>query len=221
MLRFIVILSLALFACDPPCNPRNCFGCCQGDMCVSGKTAEACGSKGEVCSVCGAGQECLSAMCFDVPEYDGGLPDAGPPCPCEGSCCMEDGGCAAGNDATACGAAKRWCAPCGEDQRCENGACVSLSCGGCFDPLGTCRAGNASDACGAAGGLCQVCGADQACESGACVYTKCDADNCRFGCCMPDKRCETAVSSSACGTEGAPCEACEAVESCVAGLCQP
>ncbi len=220
-MRWVLFIPVLLFAaCERPCNPGNCFGCCAGDECVSGLTAEACGARGETCEVCGGAAQCLSATCIEFPEPDGGGEDAGPGCACVDGCCLADGGCAPSNDRGACGLSRSWCAPCEEDARCEAGRCVSASCGGCFDPLGYCRSGDTDVACGAAGAVCQTCGADQACVAGACADTRCDADNCRFGCCLPDHRCVTSVSDDACGTNGGACVACTGATYCLSGSCQ-
>ena len=42
----------------PLCTPKNCAGCCQGDICQPGITAAACGGAGAVCFQCSAAQKC-------------------------------------------------------------------------------------------------------------------------------------------------------------------
>ena len=219
MRSVLFVTFFVLAGCRSPCNPSTCFGCCLDDVCEGGKTEAACGTKGAECSVCAAGSYCVAAACLVI-DIDGGTPDAGAPCECTGSCCLADGGCAPSNDALACGGTGTWCAPCGAGLRCEGGACVAQSCGGCFDPLGNCHSGDAHDACGAGGGLCQTCGADQDCSANACHFTSCDATNCRFGCCQPDNTCVTSTSDTACGTNGAACVACGSGAQCLSGLCQ-
>ena len=51
----------------PMCTPKNCAGCCLGDVCQPGVTAAACGTAGAACTVCSDAQKCgTDLMCaFD------------------------------------------------------------------------------------------------------------------------------------------------------------
>lgn len=218
MRRLLAVVALVLAGCQSPCNSTTCFGCCLDGVCMGGREADACGTKGNVCAVCGAGEYCVAAACLAI-DIDAGVEDAGAPCECAGSCCLADGGCAASNDAKACGANRTWCAACDVGFRCEAGACVSQSCAGCFDPLGNCHPGTADTACGSGGGWCQTCGDDQDCTANVCRFTHCGATNCTFGCCLPDNTCVTSTSDTACGTNGAACVACGAGSQCLNGSC--
>lgn len=42
----------------PLCSPKNCAGCCLGDVCQPGITAAACGTAGAACVACSAAQKC-------------------------------------------------------------------------------------------------------------------------------------------------------------------
>jgi hypothetical protein len=161
------------------------------------------------------------ARCEALPVVDSGVVDAGPgTCGCRTSCCLPDGSCAPNNDISACGEVREFCGTCLSDQRCERGTCVAGACGGCLDPLGACRSGGEDGACGLDGGVCVACGTDQECSGfGVCVFTRCDLNNCRFGCCQPDKVCRNA-SVAACGLGGDPCVACTGAQQCLGGICQ-
>lgn len=94
------------------------------------------------------------------------------------------------------------------------------ACAGCLSPLGACFDGREDRTCGRDGGICQTCEVGQRCVNGACEFTACNATNCRFGCCMPDKRCELSPSELACGVNGDACRTCTGTQQCIAGLCQ-
>lgn len=219
-LHWVVMLVVAVGCSAPPCGPATCSGCCAEDgVCVDGQTRAECGARGDACQRCTTEETCTRQQCTPTVVFDGGL-DAGPPvCRCTTSCCYPDGTCAPNNGPEACGPAGAFCGQCAMGERCERGTCLSMSCGGCFDPLGTCHSGTASAQCGTNGGVCVACGADQACSGGRCVFTRCDLGNCRFGCCRPDKSCDTAPSAASCGTGGEPCVACAAMQVCISGAC--
>ena len=212
-------LLISLGACERPCGPTTCSGCCVNSVCVEGTTRLECGRDGEACSRCTSDERCVDQRCDALPVADAGVVDAGPqPCGCLSSCCYPDGTCAPNNSIDACGARGAFCGTCAQDQRCEAGVCVAASCGGCFDPLGRCRQGNELDACGSDGGVCLACGVDQACSANRCVFTRCEQSNCRFGCCLPDKRCVQPTPET-CGIAGSDCFACMAGQQCLAGTC--
>ena len=51
----------------PMCTPKNCAGCCLGDVCQPGITIAACGTAGAACAQCSDAQKCgIDFMCsFD------------------------------------------------------------------------------------------------------------------------------------------------------------
>jgi len=216
-----VLVALFLAGCQRLCSPENCDGCCTDTQeCVGGTARLDCGVGGAACRSCRSSELCVAGLCEAAPVSDAGV-DAGPPtCICTSSCCLPDGSCAPNNGIDACGPAKQFCGVCASDQRCEQGTCVSASCGGCLTPLGACQPGTTAAACGRDGDVCVACGTDQACVAGACVFTRCDANNCRFGCCQPDLRCETSIGPAACGLNGSPCATCTAAQQCIGGGCQ-
>ncbi|MFO0600727.1 MAG: hypothetical protein U0228_35790 [Myxococcaceae bacterium] len=225
-MRVAVVLALALIIAgcsERPCNGSTCpTGCCGSDgICAPGKVRTECGTGGAMCLRCSSSEECVDGQCFPLNVPDAGRDAGSGGCRCTGTCCLPDGTCAPNNEPTACGLAGQFCGQCASGQRCEFGHCLSTSCGGCFDGLGVCRTGNDVAACGRDAGVCTACLADQGCVAGTCVFTKCDSSNCRFGCCMPDKRCELAPSALACGTGGDPCLTCnaDAGEQCQNGFC--
>ena len=42
----------------PACTPKNCAGCCLGEVCQPGSAPAACGTAGAACSVCSDAQKC-------------------------------------------------------------------------------------------------------------------------------------------------------------------
>ncbi len=170
------------------CAP-DCRGCCQDGLCLRGVFENACGGRGEVCSVCESGEVCEDQEC--VP--------AAPPCGPDncGGCC--DGGvCQTGESDFACGSFGDVCQECAADEVCGNGFCVlagecfsdqdcgfeevcedqvcvsvqpqcdANNCDGCCDG-DVCRTGTSDFACGAFGNLCLECADDEACGGGLCV----------------------------------------------------
>ncbi len=218
----LLVTAVVLGGCQRPCSRETCDGCCTDtNECVPGTARLECGTQGAACVSCKSTQRCVAFQCELAPVIDAGVVDAGPvQCVCSSSCCLPDGSCSPNNGIDACGPAKQFCGTCDSTQRCDRGRCVSASCGGCLDPLGACRVGNDVAACGNAGEVCAACGPDQACLAGRCVFTVCNLDNCRFGCCQPDKRCETATGVTACGLSGDACATCAVGQQCVGGQCQ-
>lgn len=217
----LLFLVVSLSACPRLCNRSTCDGCCASETeCVEGAARLECGIGGEVCTRCTSQERCVAARCEAIPVVDAGVTDAGPTeCSCITSCCNPDGTCAPNNGIDACGPSKAFCGVCRADQRCERGTCVAAGCTGCLDPLGTCRSGANDTTCGIDGGVCTACGTDQACQAGRCVFTRCDMNNCRFGCCQPDKVCMNS-SAMACGLGGEPCAMCTGAQRCLGGTCQ-
>ncbi len=61
------LVLLAACGSGGPCNPKSCSGCCRGDTCLAGNTADSCGSRGGQCATCGAGQVCGLTACIAAP----------------------------------------------------------------------------------------------------------------------------------------------------------
>ncbi len=55
------------------CNAATCSGCCNGNVCLSGDSAQACGSSGRACAACGQGDVCF----FNVCAHQSGGPGGG------------------------------------------------------------------------------------------------------------------------------------------------
>jgi hypothetical protein len=92
-------------ACPPPGASIGCnTGCVLGDTCESGTSVQACGSNGNDCAVCAAGQLCVGGGC--VPQTCLGCLDA-------------SGNCQPGTSVNACGNGQNSCAPCGANETCE------------------------------------------------------------------------------------------------------
>ncbi|MDP3236177.1 MAG: hypothetical protein Q8N26_25535 [Myxococcales bacterium] len=183
----------------PGCTAESCpNGCCDGDRCVAGTSAMACGARGGACSTCPGSETCVNGACSGCAATCAGC--------CVGSTCTTPGRDAcgpAGQSCAACGATADSCSSAGEcscgtgracasGQRCSNGACVcdSSSCAnGCCTANGQCvgPSGQNETLCGAGGQACAGCSAPQAavcvnattrragqvpgvCTAGACTY---------------------------------------------------
>ncbi|MBX3213136.1 MAG: hypothetical protein KF850_13965 [Labilithrix sp.] len=213
------------------CDATNCDGCCVGSTCLPGDVASACGSKGEQCGSCGAGQ-----LCRVLPGAGGtceGSPSCGPD-NCSG-CCNAAGQCVTGNDTTACGRQGEQCRACGLGEVCaQDGQPNARTC----QPLPTCGPTNCPGccvgnqcvvsttplACGTNGQACKTCGASQVCDPlGNCVSgSDCNAATCPTGCCVGDI-CAVGTQQNACGAGGALCQNCSNQSPprvCQSGSCQ-
>src|SRR5690606_11200342 len=96
------------------CDASNCAGCCVGDLCLQGSELTSCGTGGEQCTTCAAGQICLTE------EGGGGRCEGTPSCGpqnCAG-CCTAAGQCVAGSDTIACGRQGEACEACAPGQVC-------------------------------------------------------------------------------------------------------
>jgi hypothetical protein len=49
--------------CAPTCSPSTCDGCCEGSVCRTGDSLDACGFGGATCDVCGLDFECSFNLC--------------------------------------------------------------------------------------------------------------------------------------------------------------
>ncbi len=131
------------------CGPGNCpDGCCDGNLCRSGRDSFACGTGGDSCTVCEGSQACLNGGCSEV----GAL--------CASSCdgCCVGNQCMAGTTPDACGRGGQACRTCRTEEFCNgSGQCqCTPSCAGrhCGDDDGC--GGTCQDApCQAPGFVCQ------------------------------------------------------------------
>jgi hypothetical protein len=92
-------------ACPPPGASIGCNdGCVLEDTCQPGTSTQACGSDGNYCAVCPAGQLCVGGAC--APQTCFGCLDA-------------SGNCQPGTSVSACGSGQNSCGTCGANEICE------------------------------------------------------------------------------------------------------
>ncbi len=197
-----------------------------------------------VIDACPASQ-CTDGLC-SATGSDGGARDAGPAGdagPCTG--CMLGGACVAGTNLSACGTGGEMCEDCGECGACRSGACMPSDGSDCMDGAGICRGGscctgcwdgtscevgNTGVACGANGGSCNTCTDCVGCTAGACGGMAAEGAACSVGLChgTPSACCAGCWNGSICvpgdtpmecGTDGVPCVACPAPQSCIGHIC--
>lgn len=216
------------------CSAANCAGCCEGDTCVKVIGVAACGTGGESCRVCQAGQRCGAGACLCDSASCSGC--------CSGNVCITPG------TPQMCGQSGRACMACAAGQACTNGDCTcdggpcgSGSCTSC--PTGCCGGGSCqastvagcgvmgtacsdcrtslSDTCNAAG-VC-VCGTaagpcapNKHCVGGRCI---CDSTVCD-GCCTTSGTCDVGTDKTSCGSDGGACAKCNMGKQCTAHACQ-
>jgi hypothetical protein len=217
------------------CDVQLADGCSNVGACTCG------GGQG-----CDLGQFCLGGSCFcDGSSCPGGCCDEDFVCHSTTSadfCGLNGSSCAECDEARADGCVDGQCAcgegpACGPSQRCVAHACV---CNETSCPSGCCDGGTCAEiglaSCGAEGGPCTACdplradrctggscrcGDDAQCEVGqrcdAALGCVCDTESCS-GCCDVERHCDTANTSSACGSGGADCADCGA-EACIDGAC--
>ena len=101
------------------CDPANCTGCCQGNICLVGDVEGACGSHGVTCAMCPAGQACAFVT------MDMGYACTAAPCdPSTCSGCCDGLVCAVGDQDVACGSGGEACVNCAaSEQKCAQNAC--------------------------------------------------------------------------------------------------
>lgn len=101
----------------------------------------------------------------------------------------------------------------------DGSSCGPGNCGGCCTSSGACIVVSSTDNCGKSGGLCIKCKTGEACVNGVCMGSgSCDSTTCPTGCCEGGV-CKPGTSTSACGTLGKTCTACQSTQVCSAGLC--
>jgi hypothetical protein len=210
------------------CGPANCNGCCQGDVCVTNISVQACGWGGQACFACAADEICRGSCAR--PQLNCG------PTNCDGCCggsniCFSPG---VGN--IACGSGGGPCSRCvpteGTGQCIANpngkggGTCSTTTCGpgtctGCCSN-GVCVDGSTASSCGGGGATCQACAAGAVCSSiGTCVPPSCSPETCA-GCCggPTGDTCLTGDADNDCGRGGFVCQGCGSFRQvCVNGTC--
>ncbi|MFH1130620.1 MAG: hypothetical protein V1754_04755 [Pseudomonadota bacterium] len=97
--------------------------------------------------------------------------------------------------------------------------CGPTNCPGCCQGS-NCITQMSALACGASGLACVACASGESCVDGKCASTttQCGPTNCAMGCC-DGTQCVTVLSTQKCGTGGQTCAACNADQTCVAGVC--
>ena len=218
----------------PPsaCNPSNCAGCCQGELCVAAPTNQQCGANGTPCSSCGLNQECKYGACSDAGCSS---------CAAQNGCCR-DNSCFRGDSPSACGFGGAACSSCAAGERCVSGRCEKegvqtcdwKTCwGGCCREDGSCQIPFNDQACGIAGVPCRTCNAYERCELGNCTRppaggVSCGLVTCSAGnCCKYGLYCVDATSCapgecncSGTGSGGVCNPACQYPSCCNNGICQ-
>ena len=145
----------------------SCAGCCQGSICMLGTAANACGLKGQSCSLCAMGQSCQQGSCVAVDSCLN----------CTSGCCL-GGICQPGTLPGACGANGQSCRTCNQGERCNQGACelnvpnpecTPYNCKGCCLD-NRCITDVNKQRCGVDGSPCSACVGKRECRSGACSF---------------------------------------------------
>ncbi|MBL8950189.1 MAG: hypothetical protein JNK82_05395, partial [Myxococcaceae bacterium] len=208
-LASLALLTAALAACSggpgpgPACD-STCAGCCSAGVCTT-PSPQACGSLGNACIACAAGDVCRAGLCVAVTSCTpatcasagtncGTMPDGcGGTLSC-GSCSVAGESCGGAGTANVCGAGT--CTP----RTCES---QGLQCGVASDGCSTTLE---CGACTAAGETCGGGGTPNLCGKGACTPVTCAEQG---------KNCGTAPDG--CGNL-APCGDCSvAGETCGGG----
>jgi hypothetical protein len=187
------------------CNAQNCgFGCCQGNICNSGQSSNACGFGGAPCQNCQSfGETCQGQVCSVV-----GMCNAKT---CPNGCC-QFGVCIPGTLDNACGFGGQACQNCQSfGDICQGQVCVSTGCNAnnCFGCCqgNLCVPGTTNNACGFGGGQCLNCTAhNETCQGQQCL-SACNSNNCQ-GCCDPNQICQPGFLNNQCGGFGGACVDC-------------
>jgi hypothetical protein len=103
--------------CTRSCCPT---GCCASDgTCQPGRANDSCGTDGDACQACPAGQACVDGRCVCTPQS------------CPNGCCADGPGnpgeCRPGNRIGNCGTGGGHCAACTQTQTCQAGQCVGCN----------------------------------------------------------------------------------------------
>ena len=224
VLSLSMVLLLVATACSddqPPgpggpdgaiCGPANCIGCCSNNACVTTPNSAACGSGGQQCLACKAGETCQLGQCSKSSSCG--------PANCSTGCC-QGGLCLLGASNTACGKGGQTCSNCAQagktckSQVCSGGSqtCGPGKCAGCCK-AGMCLTGNTNSLCGKGGVTCLNCTASgKTCDAskGSCKGggPTCSSSSCSTGCCK-NNTCHPGNTVSVCGKGGKACQDCSA-----------
>ena len=193
------------------CDAVSCpDGCCangpgNSGVCRSGSNRQACGTGGERCAACPAGQDCLGRRCAVCS-----------PQTCPDGCCAANGTCQPGDAFGACGGPGGGpCASCNDSQTCLDRQCVGCGqgcmCTGqsvCIDenaPNTVCSARSDSQLC-----FCYVSRTGRPICGGTVSFSDCTSDaECGAG-----GACVASTGPGPCGGNGNP-------SFCVAPCCTP
>ncbi len=187
------------------CNAQNCgFGCCEGNVCTSGTSGNACGFGGAPCQNCQSfGETCQGQVCSI-----GGQCNAQT---CPNGCCL-GGACIPGTLDNACGFGGQACQNCQsfgdvcQGQLCVSSGCNPNNCFGCCQG-NVCFPGTGNNACGFSGQACQNCqNFGETCSNQQC-QSACNANNCQ-GCCDTNQICQPGFLNNQCGGFGQACVDC-------------
>ena len=164
---------------DGGCGECGECGSCSGGSCLPLADGVGCGG--------GCARTCVAGMCTGGAAADGALCPSGT-CRAGGCCtgCWNGTTCENISSDGSCGTGGAACLPCGECQRCMDGACMTaitdalpcprslglcyggLCCTGCWDSM-DCRPGATRMVCGTGGNDCQMCDVGQFCNAGFCA----------------------------------------------------
>ncbi len=163
-----------------------CKGCWDGDGCLLGTHATACGPPGGLCkdctSECRTGSTCSAGACSDPAKPDGT------------ACASGTGKCISGACCTGC-LSQNLCQSGTSPSNCGVGA---TSCTSCPAPVAECKKA-----------VCQAgkCGIGDASDGASCSGGKCLNGSCCKGC-ISGSSCLSGSSSAACGKGGVNCASC-------------
>ena len=101
------------------CNAGNCYGCCQGETCITATNDTACGYGGGMCMPCTSKQTCKGGQCVETTCDSTN---------CTG-CCDTTKVCQNGTTDSVCGKGGAACAACTSTQACLSQACTLKSSG--------------------------------------------------------------------------------------------
>lgn len=132
LVTFLVVLGSGCGSANL-CDPSSCAGCCQGTLCRSGATDDACGASGAACQVCRGGAVCGGGQCRSSGTGGGGAgggaaTGGGSSQGCSAATCVGccfNNQCQPGNTASGCGKNGVACAACQTNQTCR----VDQTCG--------------------------------------------------------------------------------------------
>ena len=162
----------------PPACADTCDGCCDGEDCLAGDEAAACGAAGGECIACEETQNCVDGACADKADNGAG-------CEAEADClsgfCTDDVCCdaACGGECETCGLAENIgvCTPYDENT----------------DPEGECAAATCVDSTLTPAGACDGAGACAAAEEAPCCPYKCGDAACLDACTGDEDCCDGAT----------------------------